>query len=162
MPKRLSLALLLTISVLLALATVAVASEISTASPEHWILNLQKSDFGKVPAPKSGALTVNEQGEKLSWTYSGEDEKGAPIKASFDGAYDGKPYPVRGTYPATASYKRNGDGTTAGTWTEERYTSQSVISVSPDRRTLTVKNTSTSLDESGHPITWTEVYDKKD
>jgi len=50
-----------------------------------WKLNLQKSDFGNTPAPKSADLTVAETGDKLTWSYSGTTAEGKSEQLTFDG-----------------------------------------------------------------------------
>jgi hypothetical protein len=154
---------LIAIAAFLAAGPAVLASDATApANTSQWTLNLQKSDYEKMPAlkPKSALLTVTEQGNKISWTYTGEAQDGKPIKMSFDGAYDGRPYPVKGDEkPATMAYKRAADGQITTTWTDGEHTSTSTASVSPDEKVLTVNNT--TKDDFGHPITWVEVYDKK-
>src|SRR2546422_8277923 len=70
-----------------------------------WKLNLQKSDFGNTPAPKSADLTVAETGDKLTWSYSGTTAEGKSEQLTFDGLINGKEFPVQGeAQPTTVAY----------------------------------------------------------
>jgi hypothetical protein len=149
----------------LGLTTLAKASDDATtaaATTQQWTLNLDKSDYSKMPLlkPKSVLLSVNQQGDKLSWTYAGQAQDGKSFKWTFDGAIDGKPYPVNGSEPPlTMTYNRDENGQLNSTWTDGHHTSTGAISVSGDGKVLTINNS--TKDEDGNVVTWIEVYDLK-
>ena len=125
-----------------------------------WKLNLQKSDFGNTPAPKSADLTVAETGDKLTWSYSGTTAEGKSEQLTFDGLINGKEFPVQGeAQPTTVAYTRD-DGTTHAIWRAGNQSWQSIITMSPDGKTLTVKNVG-NAGPSGENATWTEVWEKQ-
>ena len=137
-----------------------------------WKLNLQKSDFGNTPAPKSADLTVAETGDKLTWSYSGTTAEGKSEQLTFDGLIgkseqltfdgliNGKEFPVQGeAQPTTVAYTRD-DGTTHAIWKSGNQSWQSIITMSPDGKTLTVKNVG-NAGPSGENVTWTEVWEKQ-
>ena len=125
-----------------------------------WKLNLQKSDFSNTPVPKSADLTVAETGDKLTWAYSGTTADGKSEQFTFDGMINEKEFPVQGeAQPTTVSYTRD-DGTTHAIWKAGNQSWQSTITMSPDGKTLTVKNVG-NAGPAGENVTWTEVWEKQ-
>jgi hypothetical protein len=78
-----------------------------------WKLDLQASEFGAEPAPKSVTLTIlKDTPEEYSWRVEGVDDKGTSFSYSWTGPADGTPHPVKGPdgkEMATESLKRDGD-----------------------------------------------------
>ena len=61
-----------------------------------WKLNLAKSAWGKIPAPKEDTLVVTQDDEMgLKWTASGVSANGEQFSYSFEGAPDGKDYSMK-------------------------------------------------------------------
>lgn len=55
-----------------------------------WKLNLAKSSWSKIPAPKEDTLVVPQDDAKgLKWTASGVSADGESFSYSFEGAADG-------------------------------------------------------------------------
>jgi len=80
-------------------------------------------------------------------------------KLFFDGAIDGKEYPVRSEPDAgtvSASYTSYKDGTTHATLKSPTGRMEMTISVSRDAKTLIIKNE--LIDNSGENVTWSEVW----
>jgi hypothetical protein len=124
-----------------------------------WNLDVAKSKFGEAPKPKSAHLTVLMKGNSLSWTSDVVRADGTRIKQFFDGAIDGKEYPVRSEPEAgtvSASYTRNKDGTTHATSKSPTGRMETTISISRDAKTLIIKNE--LIDNSGEKVTWSEVW----
>lgn len=123
-----------------------------------WNLDLTKSEFGEAPIPKSAHLSVTIKGKRLSWTNDvGAD--GNRVKTFFDGAMDGKKYPVRSEPDrgaVSASYTLNKDGTTHAAIKSPTGRMEMTISLSRDAGTLIIKNELT--DNSGEKVTWSEVW----
>ena len=62
-----------------------------------WKLNLSKSKFDGMPAPKSLTRTVAAEGAGATYTFTGEDADGKAIEYSFTSNYDGKDSAVTGS-----------------------------------------------------------------
>ena len=61
-----------------------------------WKLNLSKSKFDGMPAPKSLTRTVAADGAGATYTFTGEDADGKAIEYSFTSHFDGKDSAVTG------------------------------------------------------------------
>ena len=83
----------------LALAAVAAGSLPAQSNPfvGTWKLNLSKSKFDGMPAPRSLTRTVVAEGAGATYTFSGVDADGKPIEYSFTSNYDGKDSAVTGS-----------------------------------------------------------------
>ena len=83
----------------LALAAVAAGSLPAQSNPfvGTWKLNLSKSKFDGMPAPRSLTRTVVAEGAGAAYTFSGVDADGKPIEYSFTSNYDGKDSAVTGS-----------------------------------------------------------------
>jgi len=124
-----------------------------------WNLDVAKSEFGEAPKPKSGHLTVAIKGKRLSWTSDIVGTDGTHLKKFFDGAIDGKAYPVRSEPEAgaiSASYTLNKDGTTHAIFKSSTGRMETTISISRDAKTLMIENE--LIDNSGERVTWSEMW----
>jgi hypothetical protein len=124
-----------------------------------WNLDITKSEFGEAPKPKSAHLTIFVEGSSLSWTSDVVGADGNRIKQFFDGAIDGKEYPVRSEPDAgavSASYTLYKNGITHATLKSPTGRMETTISVSRDAKTLMIKNE--LIDNSGEKVTWSEVW----
>src|SRR5207248_11447852 len=95
-------AILLGSLILLAMALLAQSDATHSGSAVgRWKLNTQKSDFGKMPGPKSGTLVVSEDsGDKVKWHMTGVDAQGKKIAESYDGPVDGTEHAITGSQMA--------------------------------------------------------------
>ena len=133
-----------------------------------WVLNVQKSHWGKHPKPESATVTIEHHEPALKYSgkvvsaagQSGED--GANVQIfTFEGAVDGKEYPATGALgPGTLAIRRVSPSTIAsdyksrdGTLTETAKTT-----ISADGKVLV-----RDLHEKGPAgeMSWTEVYQRQ-
>jgi hypothetical protein len=155
--------------ILAILITILLGSIAGTALPQKskahrdasgaWSLDVTKSEFGEAPKPKSANLTIAVKGKKLSWTSNVVRADGSRVKTFFDGAVDGKEYPVRSepdSDTVTVIYTLYKDGTTHATFKSSTGKMEMTISVSRDTQTLTIKNE--LLDNDGEKVIWSELW----
>ena len=57
-----------------------------------WKLNAEKSDYGKLPKPKSVMVKVVHKEPAFKYSVTGTDAEGKAINVEFDGAIDGKAF----------------------------------------------------------------------
>jgi hypothetical protein len=112
----------------------------SGAAKGTWKLNVEKSDYGQQPKPKSMRLVVSEDtAASVKWTATGTDGDGKPINESFAGAVDGKQYPVKGDAQVkSVAYTQNGNDVSGDVTMKDGTTAKETVSM-PDNNTLTVK-----------------------
>jgi hypothetical protein len=128
-----------------------------------WKLNVAKSRYTGMPAPKSETRTVVAQGNGYQVTYEGIAADGSRISYSLTSNLDGKDSPISGTAPLGAD--------TIATKRVDAYTITSVIkkagkeirtvvnAVSKDGKVTT--QTGNGTNEQGQPISYTAVWDKQ-
>lgn len=130
-----------------------------------WRLNVEKSVWGKHPKPSGATVTIEHR--EPSFKYSGDIATGLGSESadhrtfSFEGAVDGKEYPVGGSAgEGMVMMKRVGDRTIVS----ERK--------GPDGKVLETSKTSISHDgkqlvremKAAGPngdVSWTEIYDRQ-
>src|SRR5438105_2343489 len=108
---RKAMAVLMVMALVMCLSVVVVAADESAVGT--WKLNVKKSDFGKMPAPKSATLKVVEDNDKsLKWSYTEVLADGKTQTMSWAGAADGKPRTITpaGTDYKSAAFTRKGPG----------------------------------------------------
>ena len=129
------------------------------AAKGTWRLNTEKSDFGQMPMPKSMQLVVTEDSDKaVKWHLTGTGADGTAIHESFEGAADGKPYPVTGDpNVSTVAYTRNGDSVDSTVTRKDGGTIKEVITMSDDKDTMTLKAEGAG---SNGAVSFTEVWDR--
>lgn len=129
-----------------------------------WTLNLARSKYVNVPAPKSETRVVEAQGTSVKYSFEGVAGDGSRIAYSFTTNYDGKDSKISGVgFP-------NGADTIAGTRVNANtvtssskkagvvvQTTRSVVSADGMVTTLTAKGTNAK----GEPTTSTAVWDKQ-
>ena len=124
-----------------------------------WKLNLAKSKLPP-PAPQSDIAKVDadENGVKLSEDIT--DDKGQPLKISFEVKFDGHSYPVTGDPSSdSVSYRRVSANTLRSTSRKGgKVTTKATIVVSPDGKITTVHFTDYSQTK---PFKGVGVYDKQ-
>jgi Lipocalin-like domain len=153
----------LTTMVLLGLAVATALPQIAFAQsnpfPGTWQLNLAKSKYSPGPAPKSGTVKVQEEGQGLKNTATGVGAEGNPVSNTFTMVFDGMPHPEGNpNFDAEAwarvdAYTLINSNTKAGKLVGTR-----TVVVSPDGKTLTA--TKILLDATGKLINNIVVYDK--
>lgn len=129
-----------------------------------WKLNLAKSNFAGMPAPKNETRTVEAQGNGEKITYDGIGADGSPITFTITTNLDGKPCPLVGTGIAggadMAAPKRIDAYTVTSKTTKKGAlvaTDRFVVSKDGKVTTETIKTT----DTKGQPITQVLVFDKQ-
>lgn len=149
---------------ILLLVNVAAASDQKPARKSlvgTWKLNLAKSAWGNIPAPKEATLVViKDDATGLRWTASGVSAAGDSFSFTFEGAADGKDYPMKSpnneaVVGFTRAYSRI-DGTLHALDKKNGLVIQtSITTVSNDGRTTTITFVRTAPGTS-----WTEVLDR--
>ncbi len=128
-----------------------------------WKLNVAKSKFTGMSAPKSETRTMVAQGNGLKITYDGIAADGSSISYSITSNLDGKDSPIGGTSPLgadSAAIKRvdaNTITSVAKKAGKTIYTTRTVVSKDGKVTTQTVKGTN----GDGVPISLTTVWDKQ-
>jgi hypothetical protein len=89
------------IVVLVALASVQLFAQ-SNPLFGTWKLNLAKSKYTGMPAPKEMTRIVEADGDSVKYTNSGIAADGSPISFVFTVKFDGKDYPITGKAPFEA------------------------------------------------------------
>jgi len=129
-----------------------------------WKLNLAKSNFAGMPAPKSEMRTVEAQGNGEKVTFNGVAADGSPIAFSVTAKLDGTPAPLVGTGAAggadMSAPKRIDPYTLTSTTTKAgKVVATERFVVSKDGRVTT--QTRKTTDAKGQPITQVIVWDKQ-
>jgi len=97
---------------LLALAAVDAGAATSRSAVGTWKLNVAKSSYGKMPAPKSEKLMVmTDKPDAVKWLLTGASADGKSYISSYDGPIDGSYHPLTSN-PAgsTVAYTRTASG----------------------------------------------------
>ena len=144
-----------------------VASGVSQAQDNPfvgtWKLNVAKSKFTGMQAPKSETRTIVMQGDVETVTYEGIAADGSPISYSFKSNLDGKDSAISGTQPLgsdTVAAKRIDANTVTSTSKKAGktvFTTKTVVSKDGKVSTQTTKGTN----GDGVPISITTVWDKQ-
>jgi hypothetical protein len=128
-----------------------------------WTLNLAKSKFTGMQAPKSETRTIVAQGDGEKITYEGIASDGSSISYSITTNLDGKDAPYSGTQPFgadTVAAKRVDANTTTSISKKAGktlFTTRTVVSKDGKVSTQTTKGTN----DQGQPISITTVWDKQ-
>ena len=153
------------LALVFSLALAATAAQVADMSGT-WQLNVQKSSWGKHPTPTSGTVTIVHH--EPSFQYSGKVTVDTGTETSpgsntftFQGAVDGKQYPVSGSAPgAKMSIRRIDERTIASELRAQNggvvETAKTTISADGKRLTRDVK----AAGPNGE-VSWTEVYDRQ-
>jgi hypothetical protein len=150
-----------------AIALSLVASGVSLAQDNpfvgKWTLNLAKSKFAGMQAPKSETRTIVAQGDGETITYEGIASDGSSISYSITTNLDGTESPYSGTQPFgadTVTVKRV-DAHTHTSVSKKAgktlFTTRTVVSKDGKISTQTTKGTN----DKGQPISITTVWDKQ-
>jgi hypothetical protein len=157
---------LLVFAVVVALSLVGSGLLLAQSNPDvgTWKLNIAKSKYVNLPAPKNTMATVTTQGEGVKISVEGVAGDGSRVAYSYTTNYDGKDSPISGVGAPggedTINYKRINANTTTSTAKKAGKlirTSKYVVSKDGKVRTITTKGT----DDQGKPISATTVWDKQ-
>ena len=158
--RKLQTAALVTTLLLLAATLLAQRDASQSASyVGRWKLNTQKSDFGKVPAPKSAMVVVTDSAGTVKWYITGVNAQGKKTEVSYDGTPDGNEHAISGGGRAQTVAHTRGEGNTLelNIKMKDGSTAHETIALSEDGNTMTVKGTASGVDGESH---WTEVFDR--
>lgn len=130
------------------------------AGPEFvgtWNLDTAKSDFAKLPPPKSETLTIlNSTLTAQKWMQERVDGEGKTVKMAYSGAVDDKFYALVGD-PDGNTFAFMKDGSWAVKDTAGKVVETGTASVSADGKTLTLHQTFHTADGD---VTTTPVFQK--
>jgi hypothetical protein len=129
-----------------------------------WKLNLAKSKFVNVPAPKSETRTVAAQGDGASVKYEGVAADGSRIAFGYTTNYDGKESKISGVGAPNGAdtivvTRVDANTTTAIAKKAGKVVLTPRVVVSPDGKFLT--NTQDGINQQGQPTSSTTVWDKQ-
>ena len=124
-----------------------------------WVLDTSKSDFGKMPAPKSETLWImSAKPNAEKWKLKRVEADGKTVEESWSGAADEKYSAVQGDPDgATFAFMKDGGWSVKGKDGTVMETGQSAT-VSDGGKTLTLKSVTHGKDGD---TTVTSVYNKK-
>ncbi len=109
-----------------------------------WKLDISKSSYGNMPAPKFEQLVVTtDRPDAVKWNLAGISADGKSYLAFYDGPIDGKYHPMTSSESGnTVAYRRTATGVQWVTKDKNgAVTSAGSNQLSPDGNTLTVKGT---------------------
>lgn len=146
------------------LLIVSFVLSVAAAADQHsgtWKMNPAKSKYSPGPTPRSLTVKVDcdENGIKLDSEGTNADR--TPTHVEYSAKFDGKDYPITGTYADTVSVKRI-DANTIQSTLRKKYGKLMLIvtsTVSTDGKTRT--STFKGTDGQGHDINNIVVYDKQ-
>ena len=152
-----------TLGLILATAAITIISLSAQAGDPltgTWELNLAKSNFGNVPAPKSQTRTYEATGQQDKMTGEIIYADGKRVTLQYTANRDGKDYPFEGWAMAdtisltpvdtlTATYTQKKEGKVVGGGTRV---------ISKDGKTMTISFKGT--DPKGQPMEFILVFDK--
>ena len=131
-----------------------------------WQLNVAKSNWGKHPKPIGSTIVIQHHESAMQYSGSISTRNGGENSEDrrtfqFDGAIDGKPYPVTGTLGnGTMTIRRVNPFTTVSELksTDGKLVETATTAISADGKRL-VREVRSNGPEG--QISWTEVYDKQ-
>ena len=148
-------------SLLAAVFALAAAAQPVDGFTGTWILNIEKSSWGKINKPASVVLTIAHHEPDLDYSgsvlYTNEDNR----TFAFHGAIDGREYAMERSYGEGAITIRRVDGRTIRSHFQTRdgrYSEIAITTLSLNGRRLTRR---LHVQGPDHDRTWTEVYDRQ-
>ena len=149
-----------TITLLIAALVLSVAA-VADQHSGTWKMNPAKSKYSPGPTPRSVTVKVDcdENGIKLD--AEGTNQDGTPTHVEYSAKFDGKNYPIIGTYADTVSVKHIDANTIQSTLRKKDGQLMLIVTttVSTDGKTRT--STFKGTDGRGHDIDNIVVYDKQ-
>ena len=144
-----------------AIAIISLPAQASDLEAGTWELNLAKSKFTNVPAPKSQTRTYEVTGQQVKMTGKRIDAQGKPTLIGFTANTDGKDYPYTGSALHDTISITSVDALTAN-WTGKK-AGKVVITgtrvISKDGKVMTISGKGT--DAKGQPLEVILVFDKR-
>jgi hypothetical protein len=153
-----------TLGLILAAAAIAIVSLPAQAGAPvvgTWELNLTKSKFTNIPAPKSETRTYEVTGQHVQMTGKGINAEGKPTLIAFTANMDGKDYPYTGNPVADTISITPVDAFTAN-WTTKKagkVTLTGTRVISKDGKVMTISGKGTNA--KGQPLEVIMVFDKR-
>jgi len=149
-----------TITLLIAALVLSVAA----AADQHsgtWKMNPAKSKYSPGPTPRSVTVKVDCDENGIQLDAEGTNQDGTPTHVEYSAKFDGKDYPIIGTYADTVSVKRIDANTIQSTLRKKDGQLMLIVTttVSTDGKTRT--STFKGTDGQGHDINNIVVYDKQ-
>lgn len=126
-----------------------------------WKLNVQKSKWGKVNKPTSVILEIQHSEPALKYWGRVVDSDSDGREFSFEGAIDGREYPVIGAFAeGKIVFVRKPGNVVASTFhsNDAMLSETAETSVSADRQALTRR---VHLKRPAGELKWTEIYDRR-
>jgi hypothetical protein len=144
-----------------AITIISLSAQAGDPLTGKWELNLAKSKFTNIPAPKSETRTYEVTGQQEKMTMERINAQGQPVISEFTANRDGQDYPQTGKslYDSisispvdalTANYTHKKAGKLVGEGTRV---------ISKDGKTMTISFKGT--DPKGQPVEATFVFDKR-
>jgi hypothetical protein len=126
-----------------------------------WELNAAESKYSPGPAPRSQTVKFHVAGDSITLISEGVGADGTPTHSSYTSRFDGKEVPWEGNPEAdTVAPLKIDSSTYENIWKMTgRATMISMVTVSRDRKTLTVVQKGTNA--NGEPVSVTAVYDRR-
>jgi len=128
-----------------------------------WKLNLAKSKYMGVPAPRSQTLTYAVEGQNLTATADAVDAQGQTVKTVFMHIYDGKPHPTTGVagglYDSSAYTRVDTNTVNFARLKDGKAVQTGWGAVSGDGKTYTVTTGGTG--PNGQAMSTVAVFDKQ-
>jgi hypothetical protein len=126
-----------------------------------WKLDLSKSSFGNMPAPKFEQMAISkDEPSAIKWSLTSAMQDGKTRMESYDGPVDGKEHGMTSPDgPSTVAYTRTANGVLQ--WTIKDGKGNTVETgagqLSPDGRMLTLKGT---MNGPNGKANFTAVYNR--
>ena len=146
------------------LLIVSFVLSVAAAADQHsetWKMNPAKSKYSPGPTPRSLTVKVDCDENSIKLDSEGTNADGTPTHVEYSAKFDGKDYPITGTYADTVSVKRIDANTIESTLRKKdgklMLIVTSTVSTDGKTRTSTFKGT----DGQGHDINNIVVYDKQ-
>jgi len=105
-----------------------------------WNMDIAKSGFGNMPAPKSVRLTLSSTKTSREWTQETVGTDGKSRTASYNGAENNRYYPITGS-PDGATFAYMKDGSFAVKDKSGKVVQTTTYSLSAGGETMTLHNT---------------------
>jgi hypothetical protein len=142
----------------------ALLLSVAAAADQHsgtWKMNPAKPKYSPGPTPRSVTVKVDcdENGMKLG--AEGTIQDGTPTHVEYSAKFDGKDYPITGTYADTVSVKRIDANTIQSTLRKNDGQLMLIVTTTVSRDGKTRTSTFKGTDGQGNDINNIVVYDKQ-
>jgi hypothetical protein len=151
-----------TLGLILAAAAITIISLSAQAGDPltgAWELNLAKSTFTNVPAPKSETRTYEVTGQQVKMTAERINAKGEPVLYGYTANLDGKDYPYTGNPIHDAISITPVDALTSNYTLKGKVGGTGTRAISKDGKTMTISFKGT--DPKGQTLEIAYFFDKR-